>query len=99
MLFRSADLLADSHELSRIWKDKQTFIETEEMKIKDIVGDVVLKFKSDKIIIIRKEIMTQLEEAVKSNDIEKVLMLQKRYANLSVALGAISRKLGNRILL
>jgi DNA primase len=95
----SADLLADSHELSKIWKDKQTFVETEEMKLKDIVGDVVLKFKSDKIIIIRKEIMTQLEEAVKSNDIEKVLTLQKRYANLSVALGAISRKLGNRILL
>jgi DNA primase len=95
----SADLLADSHELSRIWKDKQTFVETEEMKLKDIVGDVVLKFKSDKIIIIRKEIMAQLEEAVKANDIEKVLMLQKRYSNLSVALGAISRKLGNRILL
>jgi DNA primase len=95
----SADLLADSHELSRIWKDKQTFVETEEMKLRDIVGDVVLKFKSDKIIIIRKEIMTQLEEAVKANDIEKVLTLQKRYANLSVALGAISRKLGNRILL
>lgn len=95
----SADLLADSHELSRIWKDKQTFVETEEMKLRDIVGDVVLKFKSDKIIIIRKEIMTQLEEAVKANDIEKVLVLQKRYANLSVALGAISRKLGNRILL
>jgi len=95
----SADLLADSHELIRIWKDKQTFVETEEMKLKDIVGDVVLKFKSDKIIILRKEIMSQLEEAVKSNDIEKVLILQKRYANLSVALGAISRKLGNRILL
>jgi DNA primase len=95
----SADLLADSHELSRIWKDKQTFVETEEMKLKDIVGDVVLKFKSDKIIIIRKEIMAQLEEAVKANDIEKVLLLQKRYSNLSVALGAISRKLGNRILL
>ncbi|MBK7627208.1 MAG: DNA primase [Bacteroidales bacterium] len=95
----SADLLADSHELSRIWKDKQTYVETEEMKLRDIVGDVVLKFKSDKIIIIRKEIMTQLEEAVKANDIEKVLTLQKRYANLSVALGAISRKLGNRILL
>jgi len=25
----SADLLADSHELSRIWRDKQTFVETE----------------------------------------------------------------------
>jgi DNA primase len=95
----SADLLADSHELSRIWKDKQTYVETEEMKLKEIVGDAVLKFKSDKIKIIRKEIMVLLEEAVKANDTEKVLLLQKKYSNLSVALGAISRKLGNRILL
>jgi DNA primase len=95
----SADLLSDSHELSRIWKDKQTYVETEEMKLKDIVGDVVLKFKSDKIMIIRKDIMTQLEEAVKTNDIEKVLTLQKRYAALNTVLGAISRKLGGRVVL
>ena len=95
----SANLLADSHELSRIWKDKQTYVETEEMKLKEIVGDAVLKFKGDKIIIKRKEIMALLEEAVKTNDTEKVLQLQKRYANLSVVLGLISRKLGNRILL
>ena len=95
----SADLLADSHELSRIWQEKQSYVETEEMKLKEIVGDVVLKFKSDKIIIKRKEIMQLLEEAVKANDTEKVLLLQKRYSILSTALGAISRKLGNRILL
>jgi hypothetical protein len=69
------------------------------MKLKEIVGDCVLKFKSDKIKIKRKEIMTLLEEAVKENDIEKILQLQKRYANLSVVLGLISKKLGNRILL
>ena len=95
----SADLLSDSHELSTIWKAKQTYVETEEMKLKEIVGDAVLKFKSDKIMIKRKEIMVLLEEAVKANDIEKVIQLQKRYANLSVVLGIISRKLGNRILL
>ncbi len=95
----SADLLADSHELSAIWKAKQTYVETEEMKLKEVVGDAVLKFKSDKIMIKRKEIMVLLEEAVKANDIEKVIQLQKRYANLSVVLGIISRKLGNRILL
>ena len=95
----SADLLADSHELSRIWKDKQTYVETEEMKLKEIVGDAVLKFKSDKIMIKRKEIMVLLEEAVRTNDTEKILSLQKRYANLSVVLGIISRTLGNRILL
>jgi len=96
---RSADLLADSHELSKIWKDKQTYVETEEMKVREIVEDAVLKFKSDKIILKKKEIMVLLEEAVKAGDIEKVLSLQKRISGLNTALGAISRKLGGRILL
>lgn len=95
----SADLLAESHELSRIWKDKQTFVETEDMKLRDIVPDAVLKFKSDKIVAARKEIMAQLEEASREGDMEKVLKLQHRYNNLSTALGMISRQLGNRILL
>jgi DNA primase len=95
----SADLLSDSHELSSIWKEKQTYVETEDMKLKEIVSDAVLKFKSDKINILRKEIMLQLEEAVKANDTERSILLQKRYANLSVALGLISKKLGGRILL
>lgn len=95
----SADLLADSHELSRIWKEKQSYVVTEEMKLKEIVGDVVLKFKSDKIIIKRKEVMLLLEEAVKAGDTEQIIQLQKRYANLSSVLGLISRKLGDRILL
>ena len=95
----SADLLSDSHELSSIWKEKQTYVETEDMKLKEIVSDAVLKFKSDKISILRKEIMLQLEEAVKANDMERSIMLQKRYANLNVALGLISKKLGGRILL
>ena len=95
----SADLLADSHELSRIWKEKQTYVETEDMKLKEIVSDAVLKFKSDKIIIKRKEIMALLEEAVTANDTEQILILQKKYATLSTVLGLISRQLGNRILL
>jgi len=95
----SADLLADSHELSRIWKDKQTYVETEDMKLHEIVPDAVLKFKSDKIIAARKEIMAQLEEAVKTADKEKIMSLQRRYNTLSNALGLISKQLGNRILL
>ena len=95
----SADMLADSHELSRIWKDKQTFVETEEMKLKDIVPDAVLKFKSDKIIAAQKEIKILLEEAQKEGYNDKILSLMKRYHTLSKALWAISKQLGNRILL
>jgi len=95
----SADLLSDSHELSRIWRDKQTYVETEEMKLKDLVPDVVLKFKSDKIKVRLKEIMSQLEEAARSGDPERILALQKKDQALKAALRMISEKLGNRIVL
>jgi DNA primase len=49
----SADLLSDSHELSSIWRNKQTYIETEADVYKEIVADTVLKFKSDKINTIK----------------------------------------------
>lgn len=95
----SAELLAEPYELSNIWKVKQTFVETEADKLREMVQDTVIKFKSDKIKQLRKDILMLLEEAVKQNDIEKVISLQKKYANLSVALKAISEKLGGRILL
>ncbi|MDR2888108.1 MAG: DNA primase [Bacteroidales bacterium] len=95
----AADLLADTYELSRIWEQKQTYVEQEEAKLKDIVCDAVLKFKSDKINIMRKDLMQQLEEAVKADNQEKIILLQKRYSALSTALGEISKKLGGRILL
>ena len=95
----SADLLSEPHILSRIWENKQTYVETEDMKIKDIVPDAVLKFKSDKIQSRLKEIMTQLKEAAKTGDTERILALQKKDQNLKVALRMISEKLGNRIVL
>ncbi len=95
----SADLLSDSHELSRIWINKQTFVETEDMKLKEIVPDAVLKFKSDKIKVRLKEIMHKLEEAVKKGDPERILDLQKKDQNLKIALRMISERLGKRIIL
>ncbi len=95
----SADLLSDPHILSRIWKDKHTYVETEDMKIKDIVPDAVLKFKSDKIKNSIKENMARLEEAARTGDTERILELQKKDQNLKIALRMISEKLGKRIIL
>jgi hypothetical protein len=95
----SADLLADSHELSDIWKTKQTYIETEVMLLKDIVPDTVLKFKGDKLKLERKKLLRQIEEASKANDNEKIVTLQKKYSTISKALGRISKNLGDRIVL
>jgi DNA primase len=95
----SATLLADSYELSDIWKNKQTYVETESMKLKEIVPETVLKFKSDKIKILRNKIKQQMDEALKSNDTEKISALQKKDIVLSQALGKISKNLGDRIVL
>jgi len=69
------------------------------MKLKDLVPDTLLKFKSDKIKIRLRDIMTQLEAAVKAGDADRVLVLQKRDQALKVALKMISEQLGKRIIL
>ena len=95
----AADLLSEPHTLSKIFANKQTYVETEDMKLRDIVPDALLKFKGDKIKIRLKEIMSQLEEAVKSVDQERIHELQTRHQNLKAALKAISEKLGKRIII
>jgi len=95
----SADLLADSHELSNIWKTKKTFIETEAMLLKDIVPDTVLKFKSDKLNQERKKILRQMEEALKADEKDKIEILQKKYNTINKALVRISKNLNDRVIL
>lgn len=95
----AADLLSEPHTLSRIFAAKQTYVETEDMKLRDIVPDALLKFKGDKIKIRLREIMKQLEDAVKNGDRELIHELQTRDQNLKAALRAISEKLGKRIIL
>lgn len=95
----SADLLSEPHTLSKIFANKQTYVETEDMKLKDIVPDAILVFKGHKIKVRLKEIMLQLGDAVKAGDEEKILALQKKHQALKQALRTISQKLGGRILL
>jgi len=95
----SADLLADTYEISKIWTEKQAYFQTEVDLLKKIVEDTVLKFKGDKIKAIQKMILQQINEASKNGDIQKTLSLQKRYDYLQKTLSIISKKLGDRIVL
>ena len=95
----SANLLAEPYEISKIWKEKQTYVQTEIDMLKKIVEDSVLKFKGDKIKSLQKNIINQIDEAAKSGDIQKVISLQKRYDTLQKTLSVISKKLGDRIIL
>jgi DNA primase len=95
----AADLLSEPHTLSKIYSLKQAFVETEEMKLKDVVPDVILVFKSGKIKNRIKEIQAQIKTVQDAGDIDKAMELIRKKMALSSALTMISEKLGNRVTL
>jgi len=95
----AADLLSEPHTLSRIYTLKQTYVETEEMKLRQVVPDAILFFKSGKIKQHMAGIEKQIEAAQTSGDIDKAMELIRKKMALSAALKSISQQLGDRITL
>ncbi|MGE5349012.1 MAG: DNA primase [Actinomycetota bacterium] len=91
------DMLTEQYTLSRIWGKYGAFPETEEMKIRDIVPDAVLKFKGDKIKMMQKELRKAMAEA--AGDDEKIFALQEQYKAMTSLQKKISAGLGGRIVL
>ncbi|MDT8402871.1 MAG: hypothetical protein RQ743_14390, partial [Bacteroidales bacterium] len=78
---------------------RRAYVETEDMILKELVPECVLKFKSDKIQIMIKELKKQLGEAQESKNTGEANNLLKQYQVLSAMLKEISRALGDRIVL
>jgi DNA primase len=95
----AADLLSEPHTLSKIYSNHKTYVETEDMKLKDVVPDVILVFKGGKIKERIKGIQAQIKTAQESGDVDKVMDLIRKKMSLSSALTTISQRLGDRITL
>jgi DNA primase len=89
----AADLLSTSHDISRIWRRKEAYVETEEDRLKEIVPSTILAYKS---FIIRQE-LKETEDKLKNADSEQSLLLQQRYMILKSADMQLAKQLGNRI--
>ncbi len=93
----AVDMLTEQYTLSRIWNSRGAYVETEDMKLKEIVPDSVLKFKSDKIKVMQKELRRAMTEA--AGDDDKISELQERYKAMTSLQKKISTGLGGRIVL
>jgi DNA primase len=91
------DMLTEQYTLSRIWNKHGAYVETEEMKLKEIVPDAVLKFKGDKIKMMQKELRKAIADA--AGDDEKLFALQEQYKAMTSLQKKISAGLGGRIVL
>lgn len=93
----TVDMLTEKYTLSLIWSSRGAFVETEDMKLKEIVPDSVLKFKSDKIKVIQKALRKAMTEA--AGDDDKISSLQEQYKAFTSLQKKISTGLGGRIVL
>ena len=91
------DMLTEQYTLSRIWGKHGAYVETEEMKLKEMVPDAVLKFKGDKIKVLQTEIRRAMTEA--GDDDEKVAALQEQYKVMTSLQKKISTGLGGRLII
>ncbi|MFN2314335.1 MAG: hypothetical protein ABR531_07750, partial [Bacteroidales bacterium] len=93
----AVDMLTEQYTLSPLWGLRGAFVETEQMKLKEISSDSILKFKGDKIKMLQKELRKAMTEAA-GND-EQVSALQERYKAMTSLQKKISTGLGGRIVL
>lgn len=89
----AADMLSTSYDISRIWKRKESYVETEEEKLKEIVPATILAYKS---FLVRKE-LKETEDKLREADKEESHLLQQRYMILKNANIQLAKQLGNRI--
>ena len=91
----AVDMLTERYTLSSIWNTRGSYVETEDMKLKEMVPETVLSFKSDKIKILQKEIIKEISQA--KGDDERVAILQERYKVMTSLQKKIAYSLGKRV--
>ena len=95
----AADLITQKYELSKRFKKKEIFIETEDMKLKTIVPEMILTYKSKRINLMIKEVQLQILSLQKDEFTEKLTELQQQMVLLHNLRNEISKNLRDRVII
>jgi DNA primase len=95
----AADLLSQSHKISKIWEKHGSFVETEEMKLKEIIPKAILEFKSKIVQKAIQEIQDNIQKLQKDNKPEEITEYQKRMTALFELRKVLSDNLGHRAII
>ena len=93
-----ADILAEAYELSENWTDKhKVYPETEDMKLKKAVKDVIFRLKLKHIRIRSSELQEQLKAGVDLDD-EKLAEILLKKVHLDKVKSKLSEEFGTTII-
>ena len=95
----TAGLITQKYELSKRYTKREVFLETEDMRLKAIVPEIVLTYKSKRIIIMLKDVQSQLLKAQAVGDHDLQLILQQQYVLLNGLKNELAKSLKNRIIM
>jgi DNA primase len=95
----AADLVTEKYELSKRYRKLAIFVETEEMRLKSIVPEIILIYKSKRIMLMIKEIQDQLLNAQSVSDFDTLNALQQKIIVLNNFKRELSKNLRNRIIM
>jgi len=92
----AADIMSEPHQLSGMWTRKDSYIESEEMKLKEIVPKLVNEYKGKKVKLLIEEVVQEMQKVQESGDSARLMELMKQKMVLDQIKNAISKELGNR---
>ncbi len=97
----SADILSKkpNYELSKIWRRNEKYIETEDMKLKNVVEEAVLAYKNQRVYMKLNEVRDKLKKAQEENRLDDIPALQHKFIELNELKKNLSKNLGERIIL
>lgn len=97
----AVDLLTTNYDdmLSEIWKKKEVKYESEEMRLREIIPELVIAFKNSKVLNLIHEIEEEIAQAQKSEDYESIMLLQQKFMVLNELKKNISKDLGARVVI
>jgi DNA primase len=93
------DLITSEHDLSKIWKRRENYFETEDMRLKEIVPEAILALKSEKVLQLLKETEVELRYAQEQKDEDRIQAMQVKFMVLNNLKMNLSKGLGDRIII
>lgn len=86
-------------QMSVLWSKHDVKLETEEMKLKSIVPELVTSFKNKKLHLLLSETQDEIQSAQDRHDRESIELLMQKFTLLNELKKSISKELGDRIIL
>lgn len=97
----AVEMMTSSYDdqMSALWSKNDVKLETEEMKLKIIVPELVTSFKNKKLLDMLAETQDEIRGAQERNDVESIALLVQKFQILNQLKMNISKELGDRIIL